>query len=125
MSNYDQRRLKQFNMRQIVELAHAIREMTAFTPDEFDLYRNAAQQFSRELAVLDSSDSKPDAEWMQKLVYTPPPDPEFLSLAISQVRSALHNLGGDISPANVYFQPLMKKFYLPMQFRIFKADSTQ
>lgn len=123
LSNYDRQRLKRFNMRQIVELAHAIRALTALTPDEFELYRNAAQQFSSELAALDGSDNKPDAEWMQKLVYTPPPDPEFLSLAISQVRSALHNLGGDISPANTYFYPLVKKFSLPTQVRIIKADS--
>lgn len=123
--NYDQRRLKQFNMRQIVELAHAIREQTALTPDEFDLYRNAAQQLSNELATLENSDSKPDVEWLQNLVYTPPPDPEFLSQVISQVRFALHNLDGDISPANAYFHPLMKKFYLPTHFRIFKVDSTQ
>lgn len=46
------------------------------------------------------------------------------TLVISQVRVALHNLGGDISPANAYFHPLVKKFYLPTHFRIFKADST-
>ncbi|MDP1680344.1 MAG: hypothetical protein Q8L39_01020 [Burkholderiales bacterium] len=123
--NYDQRRLKQMNMRQIVELAHAIREQTALTPDEFDLYQHAAQQFSSELATLENLDDKPDAEWLQKLVYTPPPDPEFLSQVISQVRVALHNLGGDISPSNGYFHPLVKKFYDPTQVRIIKADSTQ
>ena len=45
--NYDQRRLKQLNMRQIVELAHTIRDLTALTPDEFGLYQNASQQLSR------------------------------------------------------------------------------
>ncbi len=122
--NYDQRRLKQYNMRQLVELTHAIREQTVFTPDEFELYRYAAQQFSSELAVLENSDVR-DAEWMQKLVYTPPPDPEFVSQLISQVRVALGNLGGDTSSANTYFNPILKKFFLPMQFRIFKAERAQ
>ena len=112
-------------MRQIVELAHVIRELTVLTPDEFDLYRNAAQQLSSELATLENSESKQDDEWLQKLVYTPPPDPAFLFQVISQVRAALHNLGGDTSPGNGYFYPLMKKFNLPTQFRIIKADSAQ
>ena len=38
---------KQLNMRQIVELAHTIRDLTALTPDEFGLYQNASQQLSR------------------------------------------------------------------------------
>lgn len=122
--NYDQRRLKQYNMRQIVELTHAIREQTVFAPDEFELYRSAAQQFSNELAALENADAR-DAEWMQKLVYIAPPDPEFTSQLISQVRVALRNLGGDTSAANAYFAPMLKKFFLPMQFRIFKADSAQ
>lgn len=123
--NYDQQRLKHFNMRQIVELAHAIRAQTALAPDEFAHYAGAAQQLSSELATLDNSDIEKDAEWLQKLVYTPPPDPEFLSQLILQVRSALHNLGGDISPANAYFYPLMKKFSAPTPVRIIKADNTQ
>lgn len=123
--NYDQRRLKQFNMRQIVELAHEIRAQTVLTPDEFALYAGAAQRLSSELATLDNSDIEKDTEWLQKLVYTPPPDPEFLSRLILQVRSALHNLGGDISPANAYFAPLMKKFSVPTPVRIIKADNTQ
>jgi len=123
--HYDQRRLMQLNMRQIIELAHAIREQTALTPDEFNLYRNAAQQLSNELATLESSNSKPETEWLQKLGYTPPPDPDFLSEVIIQVRAALHNLGGDISPANAYFHPLVKKYYSPMQLRTITADTSQ
>ena len=123
--NYDQRRLKSLNMRQLVDLAHAIRELTVLTPDEFDLYQNASLQLSNEVAMLENSGINPEAEWVQKLVFTQPPDPEFLSQLILHVRYALHNLGGDISPANTYFYPLMKKYYLPTQFRIFTADSSQ
>lgn len=123
--NYDQRRLKQLNMRQIVELAHTIRDLTALTPDEFGLYQKASLQLSSEVAILENSNVNPNAEWLEKLVYTPPPDPGFLSQLILQVRAALHNLGGDISPDNTYFYPLMKKFYLPTQFNIIKAENTQ
>lgn len=123
--NYDQRRLKQMNMRQIVELAHSIREQTVFAPDEFGLYQQASLQLSSEVAMLENPESGPSAEWLEKLVYIPPPDPGFLSQLILQVRSALHNLGGDTSESNTYFHPLMKKFYLPTQFRIFTADNAR
>jgi len=123
--NYDQRRLKTLNMRQLVELAHTIREQTVLTPDEFNLYQNASLQLSNEVAMLEQSGINPEAEWVQKLVFAQPPDPEFLSQLILQVRYALHNLGGDISPNNTYFYPLMKKYYLPTQFRIFTADSSK
>lgn len=123
--NYDRQRLKPLNMRQIVALAHTIRDLTVLSPDEFDLYQNASLQLSSEVAMLEHPNIYPEADWVQKLVYTQPPDPEFLSQLILQVRSALHNLGGDITSANAYFYPLMKKFYLPTQFRIFKADNTQ
>ena len=123
--NYDQRRLKTLNMRQIVELAHAIREQTVLTPDEFNLYQNASLELSNEVAMLERSGINPEAEWVQKLAFNQPPDPAFLSMLILHVRYALHNLGGDISPANTYFYPLMKKYYLPTQFRIFTADRSK
>lgn len=122
--NYDQQRLKSLNTRQLVDLAHTIREQAVLTPDELNLYQNGSLQLSQEVAMLQNSDIYPEAEWVQKLGYQQPPDPEFLSQLILQVRSALHNLGGDITPANTYFYPLMKKFYLPTQFRIITADSS-
>jgi len=50
------------------------------------------------------------------------PDPEYFSQFVLQVRLALHNLGGDISVANAYFHPIMKKYYRASQFRLDKAE---
>lgn len=123
--NYDQKRLSRLNMRQLVELAYAIREQTALTPEEFALADLVAGRLEGELkALTGEGDSHPNLGWLQTLQYYVP-DAEYFSQFMLQVRSALHNLGGDISSTNVYFHPLLKKYHRASHFRVEKAEAVQ
>ena len=122
--NYDQKRLKQLNMQQLVQLAYAIREQTALTPEEFASIEQVASRFDRQLRSLTNDlDLKEKPVWQKSLSYTLP-DPMYFSQFIMQVRSALSNLGGDSSATNAYFYPLVKKYYRASQVRIEQAALT-
>ena len=110
-------------MQQLVKLAYTIREQTTLTPEEFAMIDQVAGRFEVQLKSLTNEvDTQPNTESMQTLEYTLP-DAEYFSQFILQVRSALHNLGGDISTANAYFYPIMKKYYRASHFRIQKAEA--
>lgn len=120
--NYDQKRLQKLNMEQLVQLAYSIREQTALTPDEFALIDQVSMRFEKELKSLTGDiEVQPSAALVQTLQFAQP-DPIFTSQFVLQVRAALHSLGGDISSANTYFYPIMKKYYRASQFRIEKAE---
>jgi len=120
--NYDQKRLQKLNMQQLVQLAYAIREQTALTPEEFGVIDQVSGRFETELKSLTGDlDIQPNTAWVHNLQYNVP-DPEYFSQFVLQVRLALHNLGGDISVANAYFHPIMKKYYRASQFRLDKAE---
>lgn len=119
--HYDRQRLSAFNNRQLLELAYAIRAQTALTPDEFGAVDIAAGRFDTQLKMLTGSAAQPSGAWLQQPGNTTP-DPEYFSQLILQLRSALYALGGDISVSNTSFYPLMKKYYLPMQFRLDTAE---
>ena len=123
--NYDQKRLKQLNMQQLVELAYAIRLQTALSPEEFRLIEQVASRFEAHLRYLtdDLDEQQQKTTWIKTLQYAMP-DPAYFSQYILQVRAALNNLGGDTSNANSYFYPLMKKYYRASQVRIEKAELT-
>ena len=123
--HYDQKRLKNLNLQQLVQLAYTIREQTALAPDEFAMIEQISMRFEIELKTL-TADPAPNTGGyaMQTLQYSPPP-PEFYSQFMLQVRTALLNLGGDTSTSNAYFYPLMKKFYRASQFRVDRADAAQ
>ena len=122
--HYDQKRLKQFNMQQLVQLAYTIREQTALTPEEFDLIEQVASRFDAQLRSLTNDlDLQVHPVRQKNLSYTLP-HPMYFSQFIMQVRRALSNLGGDISTNNAYFNPLMKKYYRASQVRIEQAALT-
>lgn len=123
--HYDQKRLKKLNTEQLVQLAYAIREQTALTPQEFAMIDQVSGRFESELRLLTGDvERQPQAAWVQTLHYALPA-PEYFSQFMLQVRSALHSLGGDISSANAYFYPIMKKYYRANQFRIEKAEAAK
>ena len=117
--HFDRQRLKTLNLRQLVALAQTIRERTALTPEEFMDIDTVAQRFEAQLKNLTDGDVKVSAAGWQAPATAP--DPEQVSQIMLQVRSALYNLDGDISTANRYFYPIMKRYYLPIQFRIAEA----
>ena len=120
--NYDQKRLMHFNMQQLIDLAYAIREQTALTPEEFGLIEQVANRFEVQLKSLTNDfETQPNLTGVKTLQYKLP-DAGYFSQFILQIRSALSNLGGDISTANPYFYPLMKKYFRASQFRIEKTE---
>lgn len=122
--NFDQKRLKKLNMRQLVDLAIQIREQTALTPDEFAMIDQVSIRLDSELKALTGDvDREPGGYAMQTLQYTPPA-PEYFSQLMLQVRTALLNLGGDAGSSNAYFYPLMKKYFRASQFRVERADAS-
>ena len=114
--HFDHAQLATLNARQLVQLAYQVRTRTAYTPQEFHLLVVAANAFEKQFAALTRSDAHPSSDWVQDLIYAEP-DPEYFSALIIEVRLALYNLGGDITPANTYVYPIVKKFYLPVQIR--------
>lgn len=123
--NYDQKRLQKLNMEQLVQLTYVIRDQTALTPEEFAQIDLVAGRFEKELKSLTGDlDVQPNAAWVQTLQYAQP-DPEYFSQFVLQVRAALHGLGGDISTANTYFYPIMKKYYRASSLRLEKAEASQ
>ena len=119
--NYDQKRLKPLNIQQLVQLTYAIREQTALSPDEFGLLEQVASRFDVQLrALTDDFVAPPNAAWVKTLQYAKP-DPTYFSQFILQVRTALDNLGGDSSSTNLYFTPLMQKYYRASQVRTEQA----
>jgi hypothetical protein len=122
--NYDQKRLKKLNMQQLVQLAYAIREQTALTPEEYAAIEQVSGRFEVQLKSLTNDvDTAPHAQLLQTLQYNLP-DPEYFTQFILQVRAALYNLGGDISTSNAYFYPIMKKYYRASFSRMEKAEVT-
>ena len=121
--HYDRQRLSTLNTRQLVELAYAIRELTALTPDEFGVVDIAARDFDAQLKRLTGGAAPPSDAWQQHSG-SAAPGPEYFSQLILQLRSALYALGGDISASNTYFYPLMKKYYLPTYSRFDTAQLT-
>ncbi len=119
--NFDHARLSSLNARQLLQLAYAVRAQTAYTPAEFHAVEAAANAFEKQFAAATGDDAHPSSGWVQDLIYSEP-DPEYFSQLILQVRHSLYNLGGDISPNNRAFYPVLKKFYLPVQFRTAQAD---
>jgi hypothetical protein len=104
--------------RELVALAQQVREETALTPQEFLQVTAASSRFRQ--ALLRAA-GVTEADDMVKLIYDVPPDSEFASQLILQVRSALHGLGGDIRSGNA-FHTVFNRYYLPIQFRIAHAD---
>lgn len=119
--NFDHARLSRLNARQLIQLAYAVRAQTAYTPTEFRALESAANAFEKQFAAATGDDAHPSSDWVQDLIYSEP-DPEYFSQLILQVRLSLYNLGGDISASNKAFYPVLKKFYLPMQFRTAQLD---
>lgn len=119
--NFDHARLSSLNARQLLQLAYAVRAQTVYSPVEFRVIEAAARAFEKQFATANGEDAHPSVGWVQDLIYSEP-DPEYFSQLILQVRLSLYNLGGDISPRNKAFYPVLQKFYLPMQFRTAQLD---
>lgn len=122
--NYDQKRLKQLNMQQLVKLAYTIREQTALTPEEFGLIEQVATRFDTHLRSLTNEIGQHAHPVWQPHLTNFLSDPEDFSQLIMQIRSALNNLGGDISAQNAYFHPLIQKYYRATHVRIEQAALT-
>jgi hypothetical protein len=119
--HYDSRRLSALNTRQLLELAYAIREQTALTPAEFGAVDIMAGRFNTQLKMLTGSTPQASGTWLPH-ASDATPDPQYFSQMIVQLRYALHELGGDISASNGYFYPLVRKYYLPLQVRLYTAE---
>ena len=122
--NYDQKRLKQLNIQQLVELAYVLREQTALSPEEFKLIEQVAHRFDTQLRSLTDDFDVQKKDGLVKTLQFSAPDPIYFSQLIMQVRAALSNLGGDISNHNRYFYPLMKQYYRASQVRYEQAELT-
>ncbi len=121
--HYDQKRLQKLNMQQLVDLAYAIREQTALSPEEFAAVEQVSGRFEAQLKLLlRPADSESNAAWLQTLQYNVP-SPEYFARYMLQVRAALYDLGGDISTANAYFYPIMKQYDRIRQLRVERADA--
>lgn len=123
--HYDAQALKNYTTTQLVELANRIREETLLSPEDFAAVEAAAHDFHRTLTATIGEAPVPHAVGhVQKLVYTQPLDSGHLSQLIIQVRSALFNLGGDITERNAVFHRVFKRYYVPIK-RIQRADASR
>ncbi len=119
--HYDHQRLSTLNTRQLLDLAYTIREQTALTPAEFGAVDIMAGRFDTQLKMLTGNTPPPKGTWLAHASDSTP-DPQYFSQMIVQLRYALYELGGDITASNGYFYPLIQKYYLPLQVRLYTAE---